>query len=73
MPTSGRCVTADTFVFKYGATNVAPIKEDQRPPPSKKRLHFQTRKRSWSEQGFGHGFYGAQNQEQLCWRGPAAI
>jgi hypothetical protein len=29
MPTSGRCVTADTLVFHYGAINVAPIQKDQ--------------------------------------------
>jgi hypothetical protein len=48
MPSPGRCVTADTFMLNYGATNMAPTHRDQPILSSKKRSHLQTHKRSWN-------------------------
>jgi hypothetical protein len=49
------CVSVGTLVLNYGATNVAPTQKDEPLLSSKRRHHFETHKRSWKEQNFGHG------------------
>jgi hypothetical protein len=63
MPSAGCCVSADTLVRSYGATNMAPTQKDKLLSPQW-RPHFQTHKRAWNDYKSGHG--SQWGQEQLC-------
>jgi hypothetical protein len=54
IPLPRRRVSAGTLVRNYGATNMEPTQKDKPLLPSKRRPHFQTYKRSWSENKLGH-------------------
>jgi hypothetical protein len=50
----GRRVSAGILMLNYGATSVTATQKNQPLFSLKRRPHFQTHKRFWNEQNFGH-------------------